>query len=124
MPAVEDFIYDFEGEQRAILSFFHDLLTVEYQLEDKIRFNIPFYYKKSWICYLNPVKNNAIELAFPRGNELSNEQGPLQSKGRKQVMSVEFEKLSDLPVSTLQEVINEAIMLDETVKYASKRKLK
>ena len=124
MSTVEDFIFGFEGEQRKIMDFFHDLLTSEYQMEDKIRFNIPFYYKRSWICYLNPIKNNAIEFAFPRGNELSNEQGLLQSKGRKQVMSVEFKTLVDIPVKSICEIINEAVLLDETVKYASKRRSK
>jgi hypothetical protein len=118
---VLDFIVDFESEQRDILTYFHELLTLKYQLRDKISYNIPFYYKRSWICYLNPIKNTAIELAFPRGNELSNEQGLLHSKGRKQVMSVEFSALTEVPYATVEEIINEAIILDETQKYASKR---
>jgi hypothetical protein len=45
---------------------------MELNLEDKIRFGIPFYFGRSWICYLNPIKNHKVELAFVRGNELSN----------------------------------------------------
>jgi hypothetical protein len=102
--------------------YIHKLLSVELNLTDKLRFKIPFYYRKSWICYLNPSKNNSIEFAFVRGNELSNSQGLLDSKGRKQVLSVELTELSKIPIKELTEIIHEAILLDEAVPYASKRK--
>ncbi|MBK8702685.1 MAG: DUF1801 domain-containing protein [Saprospiraceae bacterium] len=124
MSAVEDFIYQFEGSQRDVMLHFHDLLTVELNLTEKIRFKIPFYYGKSWICYLNPKKDGKIELAFVRGNELSNYQGILDDKGRKQVCSVEFEKVSEIPIQQMNEIIQEAILLDETTPYESKRKSK
>lgn len=101
--------------------YIHKLLSFELNLTDKLRFKIPFYYRKSWICYLNPSKNNSIKFAFVRGNELSNSQGILNSKGRKQVWSIELTKLSEIPIKELTEIIQEAILLDETVTYASKR---
>jgi len=122
MTAVEDFIYQLEGNQREVLLYFHHLLTTDLNLTEKIRYKIPFYYGKSWICYLNPTKDGRIEYAFVRGNELSNAQGLLEHKGRKQVYSVTFEKVSDIPQSTIQEIIQEAILLDETTPYQSKRK--
>jgi len=124
MSDVEDFIYDFEGNQREILFYFHKLFTKELNLTDKIRFKIPFYYCKSWICYLNPVKDDKIELAFIRGNELSNEQGLLEFKNRKQIAGIEFEKLSKIPFQSVNEIIQEAILLDEISPYKSKRKKK
>ncbi len=122
MTEVEDYIYNFDDSQRDIMLYIHNLLSVELNLTDKLRFKIPFYYRKSWICYLNPRKNNSIEFAFVRGNELSNSQGLLDSKGRKQVFSVELTELSKIPVKELTVIIQEAILLDETVPYASKRK--
>ncbi len=122
MTEVEDFIYNYEGSQREIMLYIHNLLSFELNLTDKIRFKIPFYYRKSWICYLNPGKNNCIEFSFLRGNELSNIQGLLDSKGRKQVYSIELTKLSEIPMKELTEIIQEAILLDETVSYTSKRK--
>ncbi len=117
-----DFIYQFEGEQRNVLLYFHRLFTQDFNLEAKIRFKIPFYYGISWICYLNPTKNGKIELAFVRGNELSNDHGLLLSKGRKQVYGIEFGHTAEIPISDMHEVIQEAILLDETVPYKSKRK--
>ncbi|MBL7792491.1 MAG: DUF1801 domain-containing protein [Saprospiraceae bacterium] len=124
MSAVEDLIYQFEGSQRDVMLYFHDLLTVELNLTEKVRFKIPFYYGKSWICYLNPKKDGKIELGFVRGNELSNYQGILDNKGRKQVCSIEFEKVSEIPIRQMNEIMQEAILLDETTSYESKRKSK
>lgn len=124
MTEAENFIYQFEGNQREVMFYFHNLLVTELNLTEKIRFKIPFYYGKSWICYLNPNKDNKIEFAFVRGIELSNYQGILDSKGRKQVYSIEFEKVSEIPMQQINEIIQEAILLDEIKPYASKRKSK
>lgn len=66
---------------------------------------------------MNPGKNGSVELAFTRGNELSNGQGLLEDKGRKQVKSIAFTTRSEIPEQMMREVIHEAIILDETVKY-------
>lgn len=121
MKTFEDFIYNLDDNQREISLYLHKLLTEEFALISKIKYSIPFYYKKSWICYLNPTKNGNIEFAFPRGNELSNSNGILESKGRKQVYSLEIGKLSDIDESLLKETIMEAIFLDDTAPYKSKR---
>jgi hypothetical protein len=122
MSDVENFIYKYEDVQREIMLYFHKLLATELGLIDKMRFDIPFYYGKSWICYLNPIKNSKIEFAFVRGNELSNEQGILSNKGRKQVYSIAFEKISDIPMKIVNEIIQEAILLDKAKPYKSKNK--
>ncbi len=123
MTEVEDFIYQFDKNQREVMLHLHNLLTLDLSFTAKIRFKIPFYYGRSWICYLNPIKNEGIELAFLRGCELSNTQGLLESKGRKQVSGIELNSILDAPLEAILEVIHEAIMLDETIPYASKRKL-
>lgn len=110
---VEDFILQFSGNQRAILEYFHQLFTNELQLTDKLRYKIPFYFGKSWICYLNPKKGEKIELVFLRGQELSNEQGLLSNKDRKMVSGIEFTSIDKIPIDTMNEIIQEAIYLDE-----------
>lgn len=122
MNHVEDFIHQYEGAQREVLKYFHHLLALELGLTDKIRFRIPFYYQKTWICYLNPTKKGGVELAFVRGNELSNDMGLLDNKGRKQVYGIEFQLVSKIPEDEILTVIQEAMILDETTPYASKRK--
>ncbi len=122
MNVIEDFIYSKKNKQRELLLYLHNLLTESFGLQPKIRYKIPFYYNRSWICYLNPIKNDGIELAFTRGNELSNVQGILESKGRSQVLGMEFYSVQEIPGNEIMEVVQEAIILDENVPYASKRK--
>jgi len=122
MTEVEEFIYQFEGNQHKVMLYFHNWLTMN--LTSKIRFKVPFFYRKSWICYLNPTKDDRIEFAFTRGNELSNNQGILENFGRKQVYSIMYENVSDIQIQQVNEIIHEAILLDETEPYASKRKPK
>ena len=121
---VESFIYTCEGQQRTLMLYLHNLLFSGFNLVAKMRYGIPFYYRKSWICYLNPTKKGIVELAFTRGNELSNEQGLLSDKGRKQVFSVAFDNVAAVPNEVINEIIQEAILLDEAIPYASKRQKK
>lgn len=122
MLTIEDFTYKLEGEQRKIIHFLHQWFENEFTLLCKIRYKIPFYYRKSWICYLNPVKGGKIELAFIRGNELSNEQRLLDFKDRVQVAGVEFGSVAEIKPEILQEIIHEAILLDEVTPYKSNKK--
>lgn len=124
MSAVEIFIDECEEPARSIMIYLHEVLTNELGLKPKIRYKIPFYDSKSWICYLNPQKDKSVELAFTRGNELSNEQGMLENKGRKQIMGVCFSSLESIPHNSLMEVLLEAIELDASTAYKVKRKLK
>jgi len=121
MGEVEDFIYQQEDSQREVMLYLHQLF-LDMNLVAKIRYRVPFYYGKSWVCYLNPLKKEGIELAFIRGNELSNEQGILDPKDRKQVAGIELYSIDDIPHDALHEVLQEAILLDETIPYRLKKK--
>lgn len=121
MQTVESFIDSFEGDQHELLIYFHDLLNSFPAITYKIRYKIPFYDQNTWVCYLNPVKPNKIALCFLRGHELSNEQGILESKGRKQVLSVEFSAVNEIPKKEINEIIKEALFLDETIPYKPRK---
>ncbi len=116
MRSVEDFIYGLDGQQKAIVSCLCDHLTEQHNLFSKINWNIPTFYKKNWICYLNPIKNEGIELAFFKGFELSNVQGVLKSKGRKLVHGIDFYSTNAIHLPTINEIVQEAILLDHLSK--------
>lgn len=122
MDACLNYIYEREGNQQEIMLYLHELITSYPEVTSKIRYTIPFYYRNSWICYLNSLKGDRVELVFLRGNALSNEQGLLDARDRKQVAGVIFSKVSDIPTDVLYEIFQEALLLDEEVKYAPKRK--
>ena len=121
MDPVSGYIDQLPANQKPIMLFLDELLRDFPGVTSKLRYKIPFYYKRSWICYLNPITQNGVELAFIRGNELSNEQGVLDFKQRKQVAGIALYQLDDLPLTSINEVINEALLLDEMVPYSSKR---
>lgn len=91
-------------------------------LRDKISFKIPFFYGKTWICYTNILKKGGVELAFVRGNELSNAQGVLDFKKRKQVGGITYHSSNEIDYEILAEILNEAIDLDTHVPYRVKKK--
>ena len=111
-----------DGEQQRILLVLHELITSLPQVTDKIRYKIPFYDRKSWVCYLNPLKEGGVELCFLHGNELSNEQGLLDFKGRKQVAGMSYFAVSDIREEPLLEILQEALLLDEEHSSVAKKK--
>jgi len=117
-----DYISERPQKEQDIFLFLHNMLMHCPGMTCKMRFKIPFYYRKSWICYLNPVKGGGVELAFTRANELADEQGALNFKSRKQVAGIEYSGVKDLETAVIQVLLNEALILDETIPYQSKRK--
>jgi len=117
---VLEYIHSQNNKQRELLLFIHDLMMSYEGVVSKIRYRVPFYYKRSWLCYANPKKKGEVELVFLRANEFDNHTGVLDTKGRKQVASLTIENLEDIP-EELSEVIKEALRIDEVVKYKSKR---
>lgn len=118
----EQWIQQTSENQQKILWALHHLIVEVPEITSKIRYKIPFYYRKSWICYLSPKKTQEIELVFLRGQELSNEQGILESKDRKQVSGILLSSLDEFPEEAIREILQEAILLDETVPYSVKKK--
>jgi hypothetical protein len=116
MNAVEAYILDLQQPQRSILEYLHQLLMAHPEVTCQIRYKIPFYSRRKWVCYANP-RDGGIELAFIQGAELSNEQGLLQARGRKMVTGAVFQSVDDIPEAALLEVIQEALLLDEVAPY-------
>ena len=113
---MDAFLERVSDSQEEMVMFLHEQFLQFPGVSSKIRFKIPFYYYNSWVCYLNPVKPNKIELVFIHGNELSNEQGLLDPRGRKMVAGIMLENLRTIPLDSIMEIFSEAIMLDEEKK--------
>ncbi|MEP5613070.1 MAG: DUF1801 domain-containing protein [Cyclobacteriaceae bacterium] len=113
LSPIENYILGLEGQQRAIVQFLHLRISEHHGLVSKLSYKIPMYYRRTWVCYLNPLKNGGIELAFAKGHRLSNEQGILSMKKRKYVAGVELSDISKIPESEIDEIIQEALILDD-----------
>ena len=88
--------------------------------EEKIGNKIPYFSFYGPICYLNPT-DEGVELGFTKGYELSDDDGILESKGRKLMRSITFVSLTSLEEQeeTMRHILNEAAILNE---YRLKRK--
>ena len=113
MDAVLSYIYDQTENRTMVMLVLHELLSSIPGITCRISYNIPFYYRNKGICYLNPVKKDGVELAFIHGLQLSNSQGLLQHKGRKQIAGVTFHFIEEVPFHQLTGIIQEAILLDD-----------
>ena len=108
--------------EQEICLLLHDFFMSFPGIESKVRYKIPFYYAKSWICYLNPQKKGGVELVFLRGCEMSNAQGMLLSKGRKQVMGLLIENSRAIDLELISELFAEAMIIDDESPYKLKSK--
>jgi hypothetical protein len=118
---ISDYLFKVTSEQAEIVQCLHDLIMETPAIEVKQRWNLPFYYRKSWICYFNILKNGNVEWAFTRGNELSNEDQWLEARGRKQIYSVNFASVDDIDMLLAKVTLQEALLLDEYVPYSVKK---
>jgi hypothetical protein len=81
-----------------------------------IKWKIPFYALRRNLCYLNRHENY-ITLGFPYGYKLAPRPGILlgESEKLKRVRYLEIGEIKDLYSETTRQVLQEAIMLDETL---------
>jgi hypothetical protein len=121
MSSCQNYLLDLEGRQRQIAEILSEQFLAFPGIQCRIRFRIPFFYQHSWICYLNPVKNEDIELAFIYGNRLTDPEALLQAHGRKQVKGIRLYRVHELPLEAIQVLFSEALLLDEDWKRLKKK---
>jgi hypothetical protein len=79
-----------------------------------IKWKIPFYTLRKNLCYLNRHKDH-ITLGFPNGYKLSQNPKLLgENEKLKQVRYLEVYTVEDLYSDMTQQILQEAILLDET----------
>ena len=98
MHEVEEYIMDFEGGQRELLNYLYEFLMEQPGMRCKISYRLPFFIRKQQVCYLHALKDGSVEIAFPRGHQLSDEQGLLESRGRKFIKAIRLQSLQSIPV--------------------------
>lgn len=79
-----------------------------------IKWKIPFYTLHRNFCYLNRHPDH-ITLGFPHGYKLSPQPNVLlgENENLKQVRYLEIRRIEDLYSDTTQQILQEAILLDE-----------
>jgi uncharacterized protein YdhG (YjbR/CyaY superfamily) len=127
MQDVEDFISDLPKDEQVILKRLRALIfQAEPRIEEKLAYGFPYFSRHRRVFFLWPasavscavgVKPSPAApkatLGFWYGNLLSNEQGLLISKGRKQVYTIKISSLAEMHEPSLLEILNEAILADK-----------
>lgn len=117
MQSPEDYIYAIQDSNlRELALFLHSFILSYDGVTSKLAYKIPFYYRNKWVCYINIYKKKSIELAFIRGNEMKNESGLLDSRGRKLVLGFIFSSMNDINEVLLDEWMQDAMAVDERKK--------
>lgn len=120
---VRNFINEQPQPQREIMTILRSwILDSGPHTQEKISYKIPYFSFYGAMCYLNP-NEEGVDLGFTKGYELSNDQGILEAKGRRQVKTVTFHSVAELEENedTIRHLLNEAAILNE---YRFKRKVK
>lgn len=112
MDAVEGYLLDQTGEEAAIMKELHQWFLTFPGVEARLKFGIPFFYRKSWICYLNPQKKGGIELVFLKAKQLDDPESQLKSRGRKMVVGMYLQKRNEIPYEYLEFLFNQAVLVD------------
>ncbi|MEM6722633.1 MAG: DUF1801 domain-containing protein [Bacteroidota bacterium] len=113
MNAVEAYIIDQPEVQRELLWKLHHLISSIEGVNSHIKYDIPFYEWSKPLCYLNPIKKHAVELAFTRGFELNDPNQVLEARGRKKVKGIQFATLSAIQDSLVLDLVQAAIDLEK-----------
>ncbi len=83
-------------------------------VEESIKFTVPFYSYQGLLCYLSPLKKkDGIYIGFTKGYLMSDESGIFSGKDLKQIRHIQFRKKSDIKIKLLKEYLEEAAMLNE-----------
>jgi hypothetical protein len=101
------------GKRASIYHLLHQWFTEDLDLQSKMRYKIPFYFGKSWICYVNPIKGDGVELAFLKGRQLSEKHAVLDRRERKMVAGIYIYDIDEVPWDELEAVMEDALVLDE-----------
>lgn len=92
-------------------------------IEIKKKFNLPFFYGKTWICYMNLIKKKEIEFLFVRARELPSKE-LLNFKDRVMIGGLTFKTVDDIDIGVLRLLLEEAIHLDNNKPYTFVKKKK
>ncbi|TAE44765.1 MAG: hypothetical protein EAZ06_11585 [Cytophagales bacterium] len=116
MQDLEIFVNTLDTTQQDFFWKLHSFLLDIFPFKIKIRYKIPFYDDKIWICYLNPLKKGGFELCFLDGYLLSNAQNLLESRGRKRIKGIIITENTIFPSQAIIEIIHEVLLIQKLKK--------
>lgn len=109
-----------EEEHRIMTLLRNIILECMPECEERLSYNVPFYYRYSRVCYIWPASipwgrvDSGVAIGFCRGTRLSDRINYLQKANRKQVCTKTFYSVEQIEPDLLKSYVYEAIEIDET----------
>ena len=113
--AVDAYLQQAPKEIRELMIIVRDaILSHIPDVEETVKFTVPFYCRKGLLCYLSPLNTkDGIYIGFTKGYLMSDESGIFAGKNLKQIRHIPFRKKSDIKKRILKQYLEEAVMLNE-----------
>jgi len=93
--------------------------------KEKLAYNVPFYYRHSRICYIWPASvpwgkvEKGVAVGFCKGNLLTDD----TFQSTKFISKLTFTSVKEIDVPYLKQQIYEAVLIDEQIVKAKRRKI-
>ena len=119
MKSYEDFFFDLAEDEKPIVHLLREIILERIpDIREKISYGVPYYFRKTRICFIWPASVKAgpksgVMMGFCKGNLLSNEQGMLESNGRKEVYTMGFHSVKEINPALIKEILYETVIVDK-----------
>ena len=108
--SLTDFYADLPDSQRATAEYLRDLILRAHPgISERLNWGVACFHLNRWMIYLNPLKSGAMDLCFFQGLLLTDEDGLLDSRGRKTIKSVVVAAPGAIREEALLALIYEAV---------------
>jgi len=114
-----------EKELEIVLFLRKIILESIFDCKEKLAYNVPFYYRHSRICYIWPASvpwgkvEKGVAIGFCKGHSLSDE----TFKSENFISKLTFNSIQEIDVPLLKQLIYDAVLLDEQLVKAKRRKI-
>lgn len=114
-----------EEEQEVVLFLRKIILECISNCKEKLAYNVPFYYCHSRICYIWPASipwgkvENGVAIGFCKNASFLDETFETTQFASKNV----FSSVKEIDVTLLRQQIYEAVLIDEQIVKAKRRKI-
>ena len=99
-----------EPNRSCLMALRSIILSQDNNIIETRKWNLPcFCYKKRMFCFLSVDQNNIPYLLIVEGALINHPL--LEANGRKRMKSISFDPNEDLPIETIEEILNSALDL-------------
>jgi hypothetical protein len=124
--SMDDFLEYLPEEEKEIVLFLRKIvLECMPDSKEKLAYNVPFYYRHSKICYIWPASipwgkvSSGVGIGFCKSASLLDETFETATFSAKSL----FSSIKEIDVTALKAQIREAILIDEQIVKARRRRI-